>query len=136
MTVTVACSAMAARTMLDEKGLPTGKIGHSGWSERDRIGFEQIAGATMGKIRNLAWSAFGGNDRLKPCRPLYKLGAFRRWWQRGVTCGDRGTELCLLGIFGHIGRAHVCTPVTDAPLVCRLLLEKKQTTPPINLLLS
>src|SRR3546814_2688495 len=93
MTVTVACSAMAARTMLDEKGLPTGKIGHSGWSERDRIGFEQIAGETMGKIRNLAWSAFGGNDRLKPCRPLYKLGAFRRWWQRGETCGDRGSEL-------------------------------------------
>src|SRR3546814_6536621 len=41
-TVTVAGSAMAARTILDEKGLPTGKIGHSGWSERDRIGFEQI----------------------------------------------------------------------------------------------
>src|SRR3546814_8557025 len=25
-----------------------------------------------------------------------------------------------------IGRAHVCTPVTNAPLVCRLLLEKKK----------
>src|SRR3546814_10602741 len=25
----------------------------------------------------------------------------------------------------QIGRAHVCTPVTNAPLVCRLLLEKK-----------
>src|SRR3546814_8443287 len=25
-----------------------------------------------------------------------------------------------------IGRAHVCTPVTNAHLVCRLLLEKKQ----------
>src|SRR3546814_8466964 len=25
-----------------------------------------------------------------------------------------------------IGRAHVCTPVTTAHLVCRLLLEKKQ----------
>src|SRR3546814_3308044 len=25
-----------------------------------------------------------------------------------------------------IGRAHVCTPVTTAPLVCRLLLEKKK----------
>src|SRR3546814_2291017 len=24
----------------------------------------------------------------------------------------------------EIGRAHVCTPVTNAPLVCRLLLEK------------
>src|SRR3546814_2613435 len=31
--------------------------------------------------------------------------------------GDRGPE---------IGRAHVCTPVTNAHLVCRLLLEKKK----------
>src|SRR3546814_9502525 len=31
--------------------------------------------------------------------------------------------------FGHIkiGRAHVLTPVTNAHLVCRLLLEKKKT---------
>src|SRR3546814_6587780 len=27
-----------------------------------------------------------------------------------------------------IGRAHVCTPVTNAPLVCRLLLAKKKKT--------
>src|SRR3546814_9355891 len=27
-----------------------------------------------------------------------------------------------------IGRAHVCTPVTNAHLVCRLLLEKKKHT--------
>src|SRR3546814_1971854 len=27
---------------------------------------------------------------------------------------------------GEIGRAHVCTPVTNAHLVCRLLLETKQ----------
>src|SRR3546814_7259541 len=27
-----------------------------------------------------------------------------------------------------IGRAHVCTPVTNAHLVCRLLLEKKNIT--------
>src|SRR3546814_5727549 len=26
----------------------------------------------------------------------------------------------------QIGRAHVCTPVTNAQLVCRLLLEKKK----------
>src|SRR3546814_3296912 len=32
----------------------------------------------------------------------------------------------------EIGRAHVCTPVTNAQLVCRLLLEKKkkETTKP------
>src|SRR3546814_3311659 len=28
----------------------------------------------------------------------------------------------------EIGRAHVCTPVTNAHLVCRLLLENKQLT--------
>src|SRR3546814_6996913 len=27
----------------------------------------------------------------------------------------------------EIGRAHVCTPVTNAQLVCRILLEKKKT---------
>src|SRR3546814_7222280 len=27
----------------------------------------------------------------------------------------------------EIGRAHVCTPVTNAHLVCRLLIEKKKT---------
>src|SRR3546814_6958089 len=27
----------------------------------------------------------------------------------------------------QIGRAHVCTPVTNAHIVCRLLLEKKKT---------
>src|SRR3546814_6617044 len=31
-------------------------------------------------------------------------------------------------IYVKIGRAHVCTPVTNAHLVCRLLLEKKQNT--------
>src|SRR3546814_3377126 len=30
----------------------------------------------------------------------------------------------------EIGRAHVRTPVTNAHLVCRLLLEKKNTKPP------
>src|SRR3546814_3051490 len=28
----------------------------------------------------------------------------------------------------QIGRAHVCTPVTNAQLVCRILLEKKQVS--------
>src|SRR3546814_7195922 len=31
-----------------------------------------------------------------------------------------------IAAIGKIGRAHVCTPVTNAHLVCRLLLEKKQ----------
>src|SRR3546814_9793379 len=36
-----------------------------------------------------------------------------------------GDAVLLAG--GEIGRAHVCTPVTNAQLVCRLLLEKKKT---------
>src|SRR3546814_6430037 len=42
-------------------------------------------------------------------------------------------ECGVFGVFGHedaaaleIGRAHVCTPATNAHLVCRLLLEQKQ----------
>src|SRR3546814_4104493 len=31
------------------------------------------------------------------------------------------------GIIEEIGRAHVCTPVTNEHLVCRLLLEKNKT---------
>src|SRR3546814_10380060 len=34
-------------------------------------------------------------------------------------------EIADIGLVGEIGRAHVCTTVTNAPLVCRLLLEKK-----------
>src|SRR3546814_6765759 len=39
-----------------------------------------------------------------------------------------GAKLRLGHGFTHrqIGRAHVCTPVTNAHLVCRLLLEKKK----------
>src|SRR3546814_1846991 len=33
-------------------------------------------------------------------------------------------------VFAKIGRAHVWTPVTNAHLVCRLLLEKKKNTKP------
>src|SRR3546814_1110174 len=36
-----------------------------------------------------------------------------------------GTGLAAVGDDGEIGRAHVCTPVTNAHLVCRLLLENK-----------
>src|SRR3546814_9119864 len=37
-----------------------------------------------------------------------------------------GDEGVLLYRGYEIGRAHVCTPVTNAHLVCRLLLEKKK----------
>src|SRR3546814_6058549 len=46
-----------------------------------------------------------------PCTALERVPALRR----GAVCGS-----------AEIGRAHVCTPVTNAHLVCRLLLEKKK----------
>src|SRR3546814_8326140 len=52
----------------------------------------------------------GGNRILH--REVDSYPADRRHRLRGVA--DR-----------EIGRAHVCTPVTNRPLVCRLLLEKK-----------
>src|SRR3546814_7574950 len=42
------------------------------------------------------------------------------------------TTPCIVAVVpcntGKIGRAHVCTPVTNAHLVCSLLLEKKKNT--------
>src|SRR3546814_9022817 len=39
-----------------------------------------------------------------------------------------GDQPAPIGCVDHqIGRAHVCTPVTNANLVCRLLLEQKKT---------
>src|SRR3546814_1135275 len=49
------------------------------------------------------------------------------------TARDLGDDRILLGLprleqlrHPQIGRAHVCTPVTNAHIVCRLLLEKKK----------
>src|SRR3546814_5962486 len=43
-----------------------------------------------------------------------------------VTAGQLGGLPAVEG--QQIGRAHICTPVTNAHLVCRLLLEKKKNT--------
>src|SRR3546814_3931794 len=46
--------------------------------------------------------------------------------------GDRSRQavarLALVQLGGEIGRPHACTPVTNAHLVCRLLLETHNTT--------
>src|SRR3546814_10688137 len=42
-----------------------------------------------------------------------------RWYAFGAHCGRRKN-----------GRAHVCTPVSTAPLVCRLLLGKRTVIQP------
>src|SRR3546814_6010542 len=43
------------------------------------------------------------------------------------TCIDHQAQLAAQKpLLYQIGRAHVCTPVTNAPLVCRLLIAKKK----------
>src|SRR3546814_7933400 len=53
----------------------------------------------------------------------------------GARAGFWAGVLALLWFSHEIGRAHVCTPVTNAHLVCRLLLEikKKDTTITYNI---
>src|SRR3546814_9690586 len=46
--------------------------------------------------------------------------------------GNASLALNSLKVCNQIGRAHVCTPVTNAHLVCRLLLENNNTTPYIT----
>src|SRR3546814_7441307 len=78
---------------------------------------------------------------------FYSLGSFipslqaEFGWSRGdislavtlmtlavFVSGASAGRLCdRYGAANEIGRAHVCTPVTNAHLVCRLLLEKKNT---------
>src|SRR3546814_3594410 len=58
--------------------------------------------------------------------PMFDLPA-------GMNVSQQETHISLYAVrllyVFKIGRAHVCTPVTNAHLVCRLLLENKQRTP-------
>src|SRR3546814_2325620 len=51
--------------------------------------------------------------------------------ERAVVNGVFGLHATGGSTNHEIGRAHVLTPVTNANLVCRLLLEKKKPLPPI-----
>src|SRR3546814_10514587 len=78
--------------------------------EIDQLGavfVDQFGGARAPVVQErLAWR--------HPVLELAAVGPVRRGV--GGQAGPMGRE---------IGRAHVCTPVTNAHLVCRLLLEKK-----------
>src|SRR3546814_3353973 len=63
-----------------------------------------------------------GADSLAPQLPAFAQTAEPRL----LTAGPGEAQLLPSG--QQIGRAHVCTPVTNAHLVCRLLLEKKNNT--------
>src|SRR3546814_4379249 len=51
-----------------------------------------------------------------------EIGEIVRGFEPSMLSGN-----ALYIAIGKIGRAHVCTPVTNAHLVCRLLLEKQNT---------
>src|SRR3546814_4486334 len=48
------------------------------------------------------------------------------WLIFNILTGNNDAHLKNLSFLVEIGRAHVCTPVTNAHLVCRLLLENKR----------
>src|SRR3546814_9368663 len=93
------------------------------------------AGGTPGRDQLGAiaggYDACGSGSRRAAQRP--------QWWVIGCGCCSllehRSTDPYALDVvigtlrtleLLQIGRAHVCTPVTNAHLVCRLLLEKKK----------
>src|SRR3546814_8240497 len=65
--------------------------------------------------------------RLLALRRLARAARMRRAGQHAIFGGHPARALA-----AHprrqLGRAHVCTPVTNAHLVCRLLLETKKTS--------
>src|SRR3546814_8868038 len=71
------------------------------------------------RLRHLV-ELFRGHDRPRAAALYARL---RPWWGEGNRAWLFDNERDQPD---QIGRAHVCTPVTNAPLVCRLLLEKQK----------
>src|SRR3546814_2251737 len=70
----------------------------------------------------------GGAERGRVrARGVRSAGIARMDWRRACNGPGGHSGTCWLPARWNrkIGRAHVCTPVTNAHLVCRLLLEKK-----------
>src|SRR3546814_6324604 len=84
----------------------------------DAFGFEAFGFETFG-FEALGFEVFG----------LEALGfeafGFEAFGFQALGFQALGFRLPGSGLFCQIGSAHVCTPVTNAHLVCRLLLEKK-----------
>src|SRR3546814_4120353 len=68
------------------------------------------------------------SDYFAAAQQINDSGADVVWLQHeyGIFGGSAGGMILQL-LDREIGRAHVCTPVTNAHLVCRLMLEKKET---------
>src|SRR3546814_3148202 len=92
-------------------------------AERARRGKAEDTGAGA-KIKDIAVA------RARASEPVeHSEASGRGRMLPGAECASgidqKGNAACG-GRAGKIGRAHVCTPVTNAHLVCRLLLEKKK----------
>src|SRR3546814_1762616 len=75
---------------------------------------ESMASELRAELGSGPWLLFGKDSDGAPLRP-------RVLDDKQIAGGDHG----LAATTSQIGRAHVCTPVTNAHIVCRLLLEKK-----------
>src|SRR3546814_8485731 len=62
-----------------------------------------------------------------------KMREAGRPWELGKAFDQSAPIAPLHRVADEIGRAHVCTPVTNEQLVCRLLLETKNQQKNINL---
>src|SRR3546814_3805028 len=76
-------------------------------------------------------NTFGVDSDEDIARTLAMFGGFTEGLQLFASFAmlmnfPRFNKMKGLGQIVKIGRAHVCTPVTNAHLVCRLLLEKKK----------
>src|SRR3546814_7553540 len=84
-----------------------------------------LAGTVMGLVSPDCSSLRSERERLvgiltltlAPASPIFCAS----WNERILS----SRVLPLMACLPKIGRAHVCTPVTNAHLVCRLLFEKK-----------
>src|SRR3546814_5357480 len=95
-------------------------------SHRNHAYLEIIYGKGMGFGRDQPLNPFGPGGSSRPGR------APSLFWNRRFIKEEEEMDVSdgFVGAFGntpliHIGSAHVCTYVTNAHFVCRLLLEKK-----------
>src|SRR3546814_2609365 len=115
----------AKRFRWDRKGDDLALI-FAGGGLREAADLGHDAVLSLGSSRTSAASMRIGGQQgdgaaARRARSAAKDGAIRLSWlaRNGGTPGEESRRCA------EIGRAHVCTHVTNAHLVCRLLLEKK-----------
>src|SRR3546814_16810282 len=80
---------------------------------------EHLGRAAVLAVEEAGKRPFAGRPQAGGTRLAQRHGELRHPGRRRALARRIGKE---------IGRAHVCTPVANAHLVCRLLLEKKNTS--------